>query len=374
MDIGTILQILGFSGEFLKDGKLKQVLEKTSRGGRLISTLLAPGRQMKREKELLDYKAKLNYEYGEKAAKNAFDRQMQLYERSYQDNSYAAKRAQMEGAGLSVGLMYGGAGASGGGAGSTTGAPQGATGASGGEAPNEMAAIQVLLAGKQLSLQEKKNQAEIDLLKAEAENQKAQAGNAAARTVTENLTRKIEAGIKWLTGVSMNRELLLKMLIDKKGVYDYKEAGETMDIMKFGNELGGQFGDVAFTENSATMTKIMQELYQTEAKINETIENTNKLISEQDLNTEKKKALWEELRIAAINADANQINALAHQLAAQWETGEYTNWKTWVNLGKEAAKLIIDGLTKAFGAKTATEVIETIKTGGWSKTIKTIEK
>lgn len=374
MDIGTILQILGFSGEFLKDDELKQALEKTSRGGGLISTLLAPGRQMKKEKELLDYKAKLNYEYGEKAAKNAFDRQMRLYERSYQDNSYAAKRAQMEGAGLSVGLMYGGAGASGGGAGSTTGAPQGATGASGGGAPDEMAAIQVLLAGKQLSLQEKKNQAEIDLLKAEAENQRAQAGNAAARTETENLTRKIEAGIKWLTGASMNRELLLKMLMDKKGVYDYKEAGETMDIMKFGNELGGQFGDVAFTENSATMTKVMQELYQVEATINETIENTNKLISEQELNTEKKKALWEELRIAAINADANRINALAHQLAAQWETGEYTNWKTWVDLGKEAAKLITDGLTKAFGAKTATEVIETIKTKGWSKTIKTIEK
>ena len=58
------------------------------------------------------------------AAENAFERQQVLYNRTYQDQSYANKVAQMDAAGLSPGLMYGGGGASGGGAGSTTGAFQ----------------------------------------------------------------------------------------------------------------------------------------------------------------------------------------------------------------------------------------------------------
>lgn len=77
-------------------------------------------------------RARINYEYGEKAAQNAFKRQMQLYQISKQDNSPEARRQQLEDAGMSVGLMYGGGGMAGGGAGSTTGAQMGATGTSAG--------------------------------------------------------------------------------------------------------------------------------------------------------------------------------------------------------------------------------------------------
>ena len=78
--------------------------------------------------EMVENAAKINYQYGGMAARNAFERQQVLYNRTYQDQSYANKVAQMDAAGLSPGLMYGGGGASGGGAGSTTGAPMGATG------------------------------------------------------------------------------------------------------------------------------------------------------------------------------------------------------------------------------------------------------
>ena len=74
---------------------------------------------------MIENAAKINYKYGEMAAENAFERQQVLYNRTYQDQSYANKVAQMDAAGLSPGLMYGGGGASGGGAGSTTGAPWG---------------------------------------------------------------------------------------------------------------------------------------------------------------------------------------------------------------------------------------------------------
>lgn len=81
-----------------------------------IGGLLGIGekRQMRNQKELQSHAAQLNYQYGEKAADNAFNRQMVAYEQSRSDNSFEAKRNQMEDAGLSVGLMYG-SGAQGGG-------------------------------------------------------------------------------------------------------------------------------------------------------------------------------------------------------------------------------------------------------------------
>ena len=100
-----------------------------------ILNMLGLGRkkQMEQQKEMVENAAKINYKYGEMAAENAFERQQVLYNRTYQDQSYANQVAQMDAAGLSPGLMYGKGGAGGGGAGSTTGAPMGATGAAGAE-------------------------------------------------------------------------------------------------------------------------------------------------------------------------------------------------------------------------------------------------
>lgn len=92
----------------------------------ILNTLgIGRRRQIRQQKEMVENAAKINYKYGEMAAENAFERQQVLYNRTYQDQSYANKVAQMDAAGLSPGLMYGGGGASGGGAGSTTGAPMG---------------------------------------------------------------------------------------------------------------------------------------------------------------------------------------------------------------------------------------------------------
>ena len=83
--------------------------------------------QKKAQMELNEQAAELNYQYGEKAAENAYNRQLAMYQRSYEDQSYKAMVGQMEDAGLSIGLMYGGNG-SGGGAGAMSGAPKGDTG------------------------------------------------------------------------------------------------------------------------------------------------------------------------------------------------------------------------------------------------------
>ena len=77
-----------------------------------ILNMLGVGRKRKirDQKEMAENAAKINYKYGEMAAENAFERQQVLYNRTYQDQSYANKVAQMDAAGLSPGLMYGGGG------------------------------------------------------------------------------------------------------------------------------------------------------------------------------------------------------------------------------------------------------------------------
>ena len=144
-----------------------------------ILNMLGIGRkkQMEQQKEMVENAAKINYKYGEMAAENAFERQQVLYNRTYQDQSYANQVAQMDAAGLSPGLMYGKGGAGGGGAGSTTGAPMGATGAAGaGSAADPNAQLQALMSLRQIRMNERKNEAEINLLNTQSEALKAQAG------------------------------------------------------------------------------------------------------------------------------------------------------------------------------------------------------
>ena len=131
-------------------------------------------RQIRQQKEMVENAAQINYKYGEMAARNAFERQQVLYNRTYQDQSYANQVAQMDAAGLSPGLMYSKGGAGGGGAGSTTGAPIGATGAVGaGSAADPNAQLQALMSLRQVRMSERKNEAEINLLNTQPEALKA---------------------------------------------------------------------------------------------------------------------------------------------------------------------------------------------------------
>ena len=162
-----------------------------------ILNMLGVGRrrQIRQQKEMAENAAKINYKYGEMAAENAFERQQVLYNRTYQDQSYANKVAQMDAAGLSPGLMYGGGGASGGGAGSTTGAPMGATGAAGaGSAADPNAQLQALMSLRQVRMSERKNEAEINLLNTQADALKAEAGK--NKEETQSIVDKKAMGSK----------------------------------------------------------------------------------------------------------------------------------------------------------------------------------
>ena len=152
--------------------------------------------QKNAQKELNEQAVKLNYEYGEKAAENAYERQLAMYNKSYEDQSYKTMVKQMEEAGLSVGLMYGGNG-SGGGAGAMSGAPKADTGgAVAGQAANAAALMEVENQRKALALQQTSmakdiqlKDAEIELKKKEAEKVGKESLYTEALTETENVLR-----------------------------------------------------------------------------------------------------------------------------------------------------------------------------------------
>ena len=221
----------------------------------ILSTLgVGAKRQIRQQKEMAENAAKINYKYGEMAAKNAFERQQVLYDRTYQDQSYANQVAQMDAAGLSPGLMYGKGGAGGGGAGSTTGAPMGATGAAGaGIAADPNARLQALMSLRQVRMSERKNEAEVNLLNTQAEALKAEATKNEEETTSIIEKRvwqvKQEMFEGWKGFIDTANQLwdqMVKWQPTQKTTIDGKE----IEIPKYFEIEDDKFGKIVFGEES----------------------------------------------------------------------------------------------------------------------------
>lgn len=283
-------------------------------GASSIFNILGIGRRRKirDQKEMAENAAKINYKYGEMAAENAFERQQVLYNRTYQDQSYANKVAQMDAAGLSPGLMYGGGGASGGGAGSTTGAPMGATGAAGaGSAADPNAQLQALMSLRQVRMSERKNEAEINLLNTQADALKAEAGKNKEET-TSIIEKRIwqvkqEMFEGWKGFIDTANQLwdqMVKWQPTKKTTIDGKE----IEIPKYFEIEDDKFGKIVFGEDSFQgdmMTAEKQILEGTAA-----IKTLESIYADEKLSAEIKK----------INADACSGMAQAAYYYAAGET------------------------------------------------------
>lgn len=194
-------------------------------------------RQMEMQQQLMEKQAEIQYNYNEMAARNAFDREMQMYERSYEDQSYSAMRKQMEDAGLSVGMMYGGSGAGGQGGATTGGAPQGGTGGGAPAAPDVAAIDQAMTArrqaGLQLALGRKDldlKDAQIDEINARAASERANARLHSEQAMTEAQIRdktvailKEEGRAKWLDNII--KKMSFELPTDSVEVYGHKDFG-----------------------------------------------------------------------------------------------------------------------------------------------------
>ena len=305
----------------------KELLELLTKGEDLVNPLsgivgqasgilnmLGVGRkkQIRQQKEMVENAAKINYKYGEMAAENAFERQQVLYNRTYQDQSYANQVAQMDAAGLSAGLMYGKGGAGGGGAGSTTGAPMGATGAVGaGAAADPNMQLQALMSLRQIRMNERKNEAEINLLNTQADALKAEAGKNKEETTTIIEKRiwqvKQEMFEGWKGFINTANQLwdqMVKWQPTKKTTIDGKEV----EIPKYFEIEDDKFGKIVFGEESfqGDMMKAEKQILEGTAAI-KTLES---IYADEKLSAE----------IKGINADTCSKMAQAAYYYAAGET------------------------------------------------------
>lgn len=279
----------------------------------ILNTLgIGRRRQIRQQKEMVENAAKINYKYGEMAAENAFERQQVLYNRTYQDQSYANQVAQMDAAGLSPGLMYGKGGGGGGGAGSTTGAPIGATGATGaGSAADPNMQLQALMSLRQVRMSERKNEAEINLLNTQAKALDAEAGK--NQEETQSIIEKRLWQVKqemfegWKGFIDTANQLwdqMVKWQPTKKTTIDGKEV----EIPKYFEIEDDKFGKIVFGEESfqGDMMKAEKQILEGTAAI-KTLES---IYADEKLSTEIKK----------INADACSAMAQAAYYYAAGET------------------------------------------------------
>lgn len=288
--------------------------------------------QAELQKQLNEQAAELNYEYGEKAAQNAYARQMEMYNRSYADQSYSAMREQMEDAGLNVGLMYGGSGGSGGGAGSTSGAPHGATGgAQAGQAANAAEVYMAEMQERRMNLETYKAKAEIENINASTKELEARAEEARASAARQTEAKITEVQSRDYLIEKLRNEGLAKWIENIQEMWR-SENGPTQDngVQNFKNGRTGWKYGIASTsylnkEEAANLAKAVAEADKAsaEGRAADALEK---------LNSARAEGYWKELLNATIIANAQDVEAAAKKLAAEWETGEYTNWKTWADI------------------------------------------
>lgn len=293
--------------------------------------------QKNAQKELNEQATRLNYEYGEKAAENAYQRQLAMYQRSYEDQSYQAMVKQMENAGLSVGLMYGGSG-SGGGAGAMSGAPKADTGgAVAGQAANAAALMEVENQRKSLALQQASaakdiqlKDAEIELKKTEADKSRKEALYTEALTETENTLRNARAHREFWEGRLNWIENLRKQFEDVTTPSEDGELNATEDM--YGNyEIISKA--IGTASKAASILKVVAETGTEEQR-------KVAVAAEAALTNEKVRGYWKELEVAIKNADseaviaaATKLNSETNRMDIEHKYGVKMTVKQWIELG-----------------------------------------
>lgn len=322
-------------------------------------------RQVEAQKQLNEQAAQLNYEYGEKAAENAYNRQLALYERSYQDQSYSAMRKQMEDAGLSVGLMYGGGG-NGGAGGATTGAPMGETGgAEAGRADSpaaqQAAAIQQAQLGlglvsmkKDLALKD----AQIEEINATAEAKRAEAGLATEKKITEMQQRD------WI--VRGAKEIAHTNYIDRlRKEYEDTQPAEGGEDMEWNDAQFGAYKIVyEGMRNQETRVGVLEAISRTNK--NDEEKNAAKALAK--LNNTKAEGYWRELQIELIKGNALAAMAAAQKLNAEMKKfdlehkyGYKLGPMQWIQFGKDGAEFLLSAVNTLMGKKAGAAMAQTIK-------------
>jgi hypothetical protein len=241
--------------------------------------------QLKQQQALTSMQYAANYNL----MKGSYEQQLDMWNKT----NYEAQIKHLKEAGLNPALMY-----AKGGAGGTTGS--GGASVGGGQAASSAQMQQANTAQAATGMAMMKAQSEIELNKASASKLEQ---DAKAQWIENNRKHFSD----WYSKDSDPEQAM---------IYQDKKYGEhTIEYQSIWNQ-----------QNVANVTK-------TEAE-------KGNAAAQALLGNAKAMGYWQELANATKNADSQATQAAAQKLAAEFNYGEYTNWKYWVQQGTNVFKII----------------------------------
>jgi len=262
--------------------------------------------QMGNQQQMQQQQQLMQQQYQNQQALNLQGQQIQQQNWNY--TNYGNQVKHMENAGLNVGLMYG----MGGGGGQSMGTGGGGGAASGNAPQNTNPQIMGIAADTALKA------AQVELTKAQADKLKSDtptSGNT-GNMLVENMKQ---------SGISQWWDNLVKRYTIEGSPGKDEHGNDIIEVYRNAvYNIGGSVGDGALK-----IQQLNADLFKTEAE-------KKNLDANAILTNEKAKGYWNELMNETAKANAAGVQAAAIKLASEWNTGEFTNWKTWTELAKGA--------------------------------------
>lgn len=259
---------------------------------------------------------KIQEESNKRLGKFGMGLQKEMYDYQFSKNTPEAMKKLYEEAGMNPAMAYTQGGVGGVSGGSVSG------GAGMGQASDQASMEAQKTAKMGMAMQAAMAASQMKVNDSVVEKNQADARNKDAGTETEEKSRNVMLENLRQAGMS-------QWIENNKQKYNLGNAPED------GNQStwNWQYGDLEIKETSNFNMEITSAIAKTQAE-------TGAAEAMRELNNAKKQGYYQELLNATKNADSDRIKAEAVKLAAEWQTGEYANWKTWADLAKDGVNLI----------------------------------
>lgn len=248
-------------------------------------------RQIRQQQALTDMQSKANLAL----TKESYKEQQKLWD----NTNLEAQTAHAKAAGLNPALLY-----AKGGAGGSTGSGTASVG--GGQAANAAQYQQAQSKMDGLAMMKLSSEIELNKSIAAKNNADAQTTNEVRPMFKEEIVQRGYS--QWLNNLRT----------------EYENRGNQGSSMK---EFHSGYGEMKIEGNSFFSQKLANEIAEQGAR-------ADNAAAQAILTNEKTKGYWKELLNDTIRADSDKIKATAYKLAAEFTTGEFTNWKTWADLAR----------------------------------------
>lgn len=268
--------------------------------------------------------AQLNYNLGQQAADAQQQRNIDFYNLQQETEGLTAQFNEAQELGLNPLAFTGGGAGGGGGAGS--GSTQGGNqGNQRGEVPEYLGILNAMTEAERAETERKLVTAQIAQIGADT-------ANTIADTRLKNEERKSSEERSPIENELLRQEGIEKFINNTKE--KYKTQNNIVDA--------DSFGDFTKELGYSIIYKGSYFDQQTSIEIAEAASRANNNNAAAELNTEKRKGYWQELINATKSANAEEAKAAAVKLAADFNYGEYTNWKYWTKLAGDGIGGIIN--------------------------------